>query len=234
MKYFLLFIATMLFFGCGSTKKTNDTPKTNAIDSVNHSKDIITKSDDNDTTNMQSTEKPPLKPNGFKEEATVEKNSTDSSKDVAKPIIDDGSGVINNQDTEKPYNNLKPVKANIQKVSFTGDDGNYDFSVAIKSDETGCDQYADWWEVISADGILLYRRVLGHSHPKEQPFTRSGGSVDIKKTEKVYVRAHMNNEGYTGNTFVGSIENGFISTKEPITFSKNIELQDPLPQNCAF
>ena len=62
------------------------------------------------------------------------------------------------------------IKADITAVKASGSDGNYQFSVTIKSPDTGCDQYADWWEVIDEDGNLLYRRILMHSHVNEIPW----------------------------------------------------------------
>ena len=157
-------------------------------------------------------------------------------------IMNNGEGVINNQDTESPQNHPnyttvdenETIKADIVVVSVSGSEGNYNFFVTIKSDETGCDQYADWWEILDTEGKLLYRRVLMHSHVDEQPFTRSGSSINIQKHESVYIRAHMNNKGYSGNTFTGTIDDGFTLIQEVITFDKEIEYQSPLPENCAF
>ncbi|MCB0054175.1 MAG: hypothetical protein KDE24_32035, partial [Caldilinea sp.] len=67
--------------------------------------------------------------------------------------------------------------ADVFGVTVRGDDGAYQFSVEIASPDTGCNQYADWWEVLDSDGNLLYRRILTHSHVDEQPFIRSGGPV---------------------------------------------------------
>jgi len=67
--------------------------------------------------------------------------------------------------------------ARVTKVTVSGEANNYNFSVTIASPDTGCDQYADWWEVFTEDGVLIYRRILAHSHVTEQPFTRSGGAV---------------------------------------------------------
>ena len=64
-------------------------------------------------------------------------------------------------------------------VDVTGEENAYTFSIGILSPDTGCDQYADWWEIVSLDGDLIYRRILAHSHVNEQPFVRSGGPVAI-------------------------------------------------------
>ena len=82
--------------------------------------------------------------------------------------------------------------ADVIGISVSGDPGSYTFSVTVESPDTGCGQYADWWEVVSPEGRLIYRRVLLHSHVDEQPFTRSGGPVDVQPSETVIVQAHMN------------------------------------------
>jgi len=124
--------------------------------------------------------------------------------------------------------------ANIVSVSVSGSEDNYTFSVGIKSPDTGCRQYADWWEVISKEGELIYRRILAHSHVGEQPFVRSGGKVKIKKQQTVFVRAHMNNSGYEGEVFKGSVENGFVKTEIDKTFGADLESISPQPVGCAF
>lgn len=125
-------------------------------------------------------------------------------------------------------------KANITEVTAQGSEGNFTFYVTVASDETGCDQYADWWEVLNANGELVYRRVLLHSHPTDQPFTRSGSPVNIESDATVYIRAHMNNDGYTGDVFKGSVTNGFLKIDTPPVFSDSIDEQQPLPNDCAF
>ncbi len=124
--------------------------------------------------------------------------------------------------------------AEIISVSVSGKENDYTFSVGIKSPDTGCDQYANWWEVISEDGKLIYRRILGHSHVNEQPFVRSGGKVVITKDQKVYVRAHMNTSGYGTKVFKGSVANGFQESTLDETFANELETQQPLPSGCPF
>jgi len=124
--------------------------------------------------------------------------------------------------------------AEVTEVTVSGDENNYQFNVTIKSPDTGCDQYADWWEVFDLDGKLIYRRILAHSHVDEQPFSRSGGPIVIQKNVEVYVRAHMNNTGYTNKAFKGSVENGFMASDLDVEFAKALEEAMPLPTGCDF
>ena len=127
--------------------------------------------------------------------------------------------------------------ANVTGVSVSGGAGNYTFSVSIASDDTGCDRYADWWEVLSADGMLQYRRILAHSHVDEQPFTRSGGPVAVAEDTQLIVRAHLHSEsggGYGGNEYVGSVGSGFAPADSLATLPPAVETVAPQPDGCAF
>lgn len=126
------------------------------------------------------------------------------------------------------------ASAEITEVKFSGTEQDYTFDVTIKSPDTGCDQYADWWEVISVSSGLIYRRILGHSHVSEQPFTRSGGKVNISADEEVIVRAHMNNTGYGSKAMTGSVRKGFKSIDLEKDFAVGLESESPLPEGCAF
>lgn len=124
--------------------------------------------------------------------------------------------------------------ANVVSVSVFGEPGSYQFSVGIRSPDTGCDRFADWWEVLSPEGKLLYRRILFHSHVDEQPFERSGGPVPIGANDQVWVRAHMSRGGYGGVMFKGSPRGGFAAAKAASGFAAQVEKQAPLPSGCAF
>jgi hypothetical protein len=137
--------------------------------------------------------------------------------------------------TEVPTHELvNYIFADVHSVAVSGGEGAYQFSVEIRSPDTGCEQYADWWEVISQDGELIYRRILAHSHVTEQPFTRSGGPAAISPDEVVIVRAHMNNGGYGGIAFQGSVETGFEAIQLESDFAEGLEKADPLPSGCGF
>jgi len=131
---------------------------------------------------------------------------------------------------DPPESNL--TLANVIAVEAKGDPEEYTFTVTLKSPDTGCDQYADWWEIITPDGELIYRRILSHSHVNEQPFSRSGTPVKIQMDQVVFVRAHMNNSGYGGQAMTGSASVGFKIA--PLSGYEELETEDPLPGKCEF
>lgn len=129
--------------------------------------------------------------------------------------------------------------AHVTAVAVSGDPGGYTFSVTVESADIDCTQYADWWEVVSQTGELLYRRILAHSHTDENrtgnPFTRDGGPVEVSRDQVVVVRAHMNEAGYMGRAMRGSIETGFTNADnlEP-DFAADLEDDEPQPDGCLF
>ncbi len=138
-----------------------------------------------------------------------------------------------NTDTNESLSG-RSSEAAITSAQATGQPGSYTFSVTIESSDTGCEQYADWWEVLSPDGKLIYRRILAHSHVDEQPFTRSGGPVTVAIDDEVIVRAHMNNSGYGEQVFRGTVSQGFNLETLNREFASELALTEPLPTDCAF
>lgn len=136
--------------------------------------------------------------------------------------------------TEPDTPSGEPVQADVLSVEVSGEAGAYRFAVEVRSPDLGCDQYADWWEVVSEDGELLYRRVLLHSHVSEQPFVRSGGPVPIETQTVVWVRAHMNTGGYGGAALRGSAQDGFSEAQLEADFAAGLSEVQPLPEDCAF
>lgn len=93
-------------------------------------------------------------------------------------------------------------KADVKKVEVNASgEGSYTFDVTIKSEDTGWDNYADRYEVLSPEGKILGTRELAHPHENEQPFTRSLRNVEIPSDiDTVTVRAHFNTADYDGET----------------------------------
>ena len=126
--------------------------------------------------------------------------------------------------------------ATVSGVQSSGEPGGYSFAVTVESPDTGCDLYADWWEVVRPDGALVYRRLMSHSHVDEQPFTRDGGPVEAAATDVLVVRAHLHGAGvgYGTAAMVGTVQGGFAPTRLPTGFGWKLSASEPLPADCAF
>jgi hypothetical protein len=85
-------------------------------------------------------------------------------------------------------------------------DGTWTFHVTVEHPDTGWEDYADGWDVVTPDGTVLkpdpdspFTRLLLHPHENEQPFTRSqSGLVIPHGVTQVRVRAHDLVDGYGG------------------------------------
>ena len=75
----------------------------------------------------------------------------------------------------------------------------YSFSVTLAHGDVGWKHYADGWEVVGPNNKVLGKRVLGHPHVHEQPFTRYLSGVAIAEgTGRVRLRAHDKVHGFGG------------------------------------
>jgi len=85
-------------------------------------------------------------------------------------------------------------------------DGSWTFRVTVAHPDTGWEDYADGWDVVTPDGTVLkpnpddaFTRVLLHPHENEQPFTRSQRDIVIPEgVTTVTVRAHDLVDGFGG------------------------------------
>jgi hypothetical protein len=92
-------------------------------------------------------------------------------------------------------------------------DGTWTFTVTVQHPDTGWDDYADGWDVVTPDGTVLktspddqFTRPLLHPHEEEQPFTRSQSGIVIPEgVTQVRVRAHDIVDGYGGREVVVDI-----------------------------
>ncbi len=138
----------------------------------------------------------------------------------------------------------EPPYAHVTAVLVSGTSGAYQFDVSIESADTGCSLYADWWEVVTLAGDLVYRRVLTHSHTDKNgttdegapgnTFTRGGGPVPVSGDERLVVRAHLNTGGYNGRAMRGSANAGFESFSLDGGFALDVERLPPQPTGCSF
>jgi hypothetical protein len=85
-------------------------------------------------------------------------------------------------------------------------DGRWTFYVTVEHPDTGWEDYANGWDVLTPDGEVLkpdpdslFTRLLLHPHENEQPFTRSQSGIVIAAcVSRVLVRAHDLVDGYGG------------------------------------
>ncbi|MFO7742297.1 MAG: hypothetical protein R6X31_08295 [Anaerolineae bacterium] len=89
-------------------------------------------------------------------------------------------------------------------------DGTWTFHVTVAHPDTGWEDYADGWDVVTPDGEVLkpdpeseFTRTLLHPHVDEQPFTRSQSGIVIPEgVTEVRARAHDIVDGYGGEEIV--------------------------------
>ncbi|MEE4167047.1 MAG: hypothetical protein V2I35_13680 [Desulfocapsaceae bacterium] len=91
------------------------------------------------------------------------------------------------------------------KVSESGD-RTYNFAVTVEHPDTGWEHYADRWEILDQDGVIMETRILYHPHVNEQPFTRSLSGIEIPAgNKKVTVRAHDSVHEYGGRVVTADL-----------------------------
>ena len=85
-------------------------------------------------------------------------------------------------------------------------EGTWTFHVTVEHPDTGWEDYADGWDVVTPEGEVLkpdpesaFTRTLLHPHVDEQPFTRSQSGIVIPEgVTRVRVRAHDIVDGFGG------------------------------------
>jgi hypothetical protein len=104
-----------------------------------------------------------------------------------------------------------PGNADVLHVRAVQDaDGSWTFHVTVEHPDTGWEDYADGWDVVTPDGTVLkpdpesqFTRTLLHPHVNEQPFTRSQSGIEIPEgVTEARVRAHDLVDGFGGQEVV--------------------------------
>jgi hypothetical protein len=93
-------------------------------------------------------------------------------------------------------------------------DGTWTFHVTVAHPDTGWEDYADGWDVVTPEGAVLkvspddpFTRLLLHPHENEQPFTRSQSGISIPTgVTQVRVRAHDIVDGFGGQEILVDLE----------------------------
>jgi hypothetical protein len=122
--------------------------------------------------------------------------------------------VIEDEPTDTPAPSAAGTGTGNADVLFVrareANDGTWTFEVTVEHPDTGWEDYADGWDVVTPDGKVInpdpespYTRLLLHPHENEQPFTRSQSGIVIPEdVTQVHVRAHDLVDGWGGRTVV--------------------------------
>ena len=103
------------------------------------------------------------------------------------------------------------ANADVENVrAIESADGTWTFHVTVRHPDTGWEDYADGWDVLTPDGVVIkpdpsspFTRLLLHPHETEQPFTRSQSGIVIPPdVTQVRVRAHDLVDGFGGREVV--------------------------------
>jgi len=87
--------------------------------------------------------------------------------------------------------------AKIEDALARNSGSDWTFSVTLRHSDTGWDDYADGWRVVTQNGTVLGTRTLFHPHVDEQPFTRLLSGVAIPEaTTRVFIEARTNADGW--------------------------------------
>ena len=126
--------------------------------------------------------------------------------------------------------------ADVIAVAVTGNENNYTFNATLSTSDIDCTHFADWFEVLTDSGELVYRRILAHPHTEAfsgNPFTRGGGSVTVTSGQVVIVRAHLNDAGYAGMAMRGTVDSGFEDAPDiTAVFAPGVASEPPQPEEC--
>lgn len=79
----------------------------------------------------------------------------------------------------------------LEAVLLPAGEDQWRVQATIRHADQGWDHYADGFQVLTDDGVLLAERALLHPHVNEQPFTRSTEAFALPAdVEALIVRAH--------------------------------------------
>ena len=131
---------------------------------------------------------------------------------------------------------LEPGFADVIAVAVTGGENNYTFNATLETSDIDCSHFANWFEVLTDSGELVYRRILVHPHTEAfsgNPYTRGGGPVSVSSDQEVIVRAHLNDLGYVGMAMRGTVDSGFEKAPDiTAAFAPDVASELPQPEEC--
>ena len=198
-----LLVLVLLLAGCGQGQLPATTPP--ETDTPGASSEEVTST---------ATSPPPTETPTAAESATASEPPTATSTGTAAESTQTASPV---PPTERPATAVpSPApegkgNADVLHVrAVQASDGTWTFHVTVQHPDTGWEDYADGWDVLTPDGEVLkpdpgspFTRLLLHPHENNVPFTRSQSGIAIPEgVTLVRVRAHDLVDGFGGREVV--------------------------------
>jgi hypothetical protein len=156
------------------------------------------------TTRRASEASPALEP-------TDTTAPTDTSEPTEVPEVTESATPTPEPTVASVSSGGGPANADVKFVrAVQATDGTWTFHVTVEHPDTGWEDYADGWDVVTPDGDVLkpnadepFTRLLLHPHENEQPFTRSQSDIVVPDgVTQVRVRVHDLVDGYGGREVV--------------------------------
>ncbi|MDJ0756693.1 MAG: hypothetical protein QNJ45_24370 [Ardenticatenaceae bacterium] len=195
-----LLIILILLIGCNSNGETLS-PTT---ESVEVRPTPTTELEEPQTQNTESTQNESTEESGYPAPPVESQSYPAPESDVAPQ----GYPADEEIQEEQSLPEANPAAdANVTFVrAVEGSDGSWTFHVTVEHPDTGWEDYADGWDVVTPTGVVVkksesdpFTRLLLHPHETEQPFTRSQSGLTIPAdVTEVVVRAHDLVNGWGG------------------------------------
>lgn len=170
------------------------------------------------TADTPSPTEPPATPSAAPTVTRVDPTPTDSplppspTQELATPEATPTDTPIPPTNTPSPPPATETAaNADVERVrAVQSPDGTWTFYVTVSHPDTGWEDYADGWDVLTPDGTVFkpdpsspFTRLLLHPHETEQPFTRSQSGIAIPQdVTQVLVRAHDLVDGFGGREVI--------------------------------
>ncbi|UJB71243.1 ATP-binding protein [Acaryochloris sp. 'Moss Beach'] len=126
----------------------------------------------------------------------------------------------------------------VEQPEASEERGKYTFKANLYGPTEGCNQYVDWWEILSEDQELLDRPHFDISHDDQQPFSSTSKPIQASDNQTLLIRAHLHLEdkdksGYEARqAWKGTIKDGFEMIRLPEKYATDLAKADPQPKPC--
>lgn len=117
-------------------------------------------------------------------------------------------------------------------------------TVMIQSFDQDCQNYTDWWEVITPQGDLIAREIIKDVHSESASFSSQLSIAGLDPQQDIIIRAHFSGSydrsrstaSYSDQALQGTLDSGLTSIRLSKDFASQLAKVEPLPTGklCSF